>query len=324
MSRAYLTLFILSVLLFISCSEDFDINAPRKEVYVLNCILQNDNIIQFVMLTRNIYTENGAPPNTTPDNNYVKNAIIKIYYNNSVYLLRDTTIQLTEDSVTKQINCYYLKNLVINSGTSISIEAITPDGQKLQSTINIPEIIFQNYSYRFPGVYISGLEYVTVHTFGWVTKDNFLSLPQLCIQYKKLENGKYIDKEAFVLLYSSFLKNSDGTIIGVPIQPSFSVTCEMSLEEINKAMKGISGDDPFKSNYTITNIQFDVIGLDASLSRYYTSVNTFEKSFTVKIRPTDYTNIVGGLGVFGVRYKYSKPMLIDSLYVRSFGYKYTP
>jgi hypothetical protein len=323
MRKSFLPILIIISLLFLSCSEDFNINAPKKDVYVLNCILQNENTIQYALLTKNVYTDNGAAPATIPDDRYIKNAVVKIFYNNSVYLLRDTTIQGIGNSSTTSLNCYYIKNLVINPGTSISIEAITPDGTKLQSTAKIPEIKFPNYYFRIPGVFMTGFEFLTVYYWSWNTIESFISLPQLNIQYKKFENGKYIGKESFIPLYNGTMM-VDGITRGIPVQPSVNVACEFSLADLNRTMKAISGDDPLKSNYTITGVQFYVTGLDPSLSRYYTGINTFENSFTIKIRPTDYSNVVGGLGVFGVRYKYTNSFAVDSVYVRSFGYKYQP
>lgn len=320
-------LFIISIIcamLFISCSEDFNLNGPVKDIYVLNCILQNDNTTQFVTLTKNIYTESGEAPSYIPVDKYVKNAIVKIFNKNTSYLLRDTIIYVTENSITSPVYCYYIKDLTITSGSSISIEAITPDGTILQSSVSIPEIKFENFTYRFPGVFMAGFSYYTSYNWGWQATGTFISFPKVCIKYKKFENGKYVENEAFVPVYSGFIENSDGTVTGIPIEPTANLSCQMTIQGINKTLKSISGDDPIKSNYTITQVHFYIIGLDPSLSRYYTSLNTYENSFTIKIKPTDYTNIKGGIGIFGVRYKYTRQLLVDSLYIRSFGYNYKP
>ncbi len=66
MKRAVLILPVILFVLFESCDNDFSINAPFKNVYTLNCILRSDSPIQYAIISKNIYTENGAPPTSIP------------------------------------------------------------------------------------------------------------------------------------------------------------------------------------------------------------------------------------------------------------------
>ncbi len=123
MKKAILILPIILFILFESCNNDFNINAPYKNVYTLNCILRNNSPIQYAIISKNIYTENGAPPASTAIAQNIKGADVEINYNGSVYVMSDTTIQLTNSGNTIQVNCYYLKNLVLIPGKIISIKA---------------------------------------------------------------------------------------------------------------------------------------------------------------------------------------------------------
>ena len=123
MKRALLILPIILFILFESCNNDFNINAPFEDVYTLNCILRNDSPIQYAIISKNIYTENGAPPTSTSIAQNIKGADVEIYYNDSVFVMRDTTIQLTDSGSKIQVNCYYVRNLVIKPSKVISIEA---------------------------------------------------------------------------------------------------------------------------------------------------------------------------------------------------------
>ena len=154
MKKSLLVLQIILFMFFESCNDNFNINAPYEDVYVLNCILRNDTPVQYAIISKNIYTENGAPsPASNSSAQNIQGADIKIFYNDSVFVMRDTTIQLT-DSVSKtQVNCYYVRNLVINPSKAISIEASVPGGQELKSTIQVQEISFAKFYRPFPKFY---------------------------------------------------------------------------------------------------------------------------------------------------------------------------
>ena len=151
MKRTILILPIILFILFESCNEDFNVNAPFQNVYTLNCILRNDNPIQYAIISKNIYTENGAPPTSSSTAQNIKGANVEIYYDDSVFVMRDTTIQVADSGNTIQVNCYYLKNLVMKPGKIISIKATTPDGQILKSTNQIP--VFVTALSDFPQIY---------------------------------------------------------------------------------------------------------------------------------------------------------------------------
>jgi hypothetical protein len=66
------------------------------------------------------------------------------------------------------------------------------------------------------------------------------------------------------------------------------------------------------------------MSLDPELSKYYSANNIYSEDFTVKLRQTDFSNIEGGKGIFGVYYNFSRRLVVDSVYVQSFGYRYGP
>ena len=152
MKKTLLAILIIPFIFFESCKNDFNINAPNENVYVLNCILQPDSTIQYATLTKNIYTQNGTPPVSNNITQYIKNASIKIYYDNLVFVMRDTTIQITDSGNLTQVNCYYVKNLTL-PGKVVRIEATTPDGKILKSTIQVPQISLPGELSYFPPLF---------------------------------------------------------------------------------------------------------------------------------------------------------------------------
>jgi hypothetical protein len=168
------------------------------------------------------------------------------------------------------------------------------------------------------------MAYDTLESFSWGwavdANTNILNLPELEIYYKKYDGGTFVDKKILVPLISDFiLSDSVEKVI-----PSYNNSCMASLKNINKTMKEISGNDPYKENYVITKVLHSVIGLDSYLSNYYLADNTFTETFTIKLTQPDFSNIKGGKGLFGALCKYSKPLIVDSTYVKSFGYRVDP
>ncbi|MGB8317285.1 MAG: hypothetical protein WCE54_04120, partial [Ignavibacteriaceae bacterium] len=97
-----------------------------------------------------------------------------------------------------------------------------------------------------------------------------------------------------------------------------------SLETVNTSMREISGSDPNKNNYIITKVFFTVNSMDPELSKYYSAYETYLNSFTVKVRPTDYSNIQGGKGIFGIYYINTSSFTVERAYINSFGYQFDP
>ena len=326
MKKVILILPFILLIIFESCEDNFNINAPYEDIYTLNCILRNDSPVQYAIISKNVYTENGNPPAQSNIAQNIRGANIKIFYNDSVFIMRDTTIQLADSGNIVQVNCYYLENLSIQPGNVISIEADMPDGQILKSKTKVPDIsysflpYFPQYWPGYPG-YDLVTEYVWHFSDKKVVAKNILNIPKLEIYYEKYEGGIYIKKKTSVPLsyYSYVYENMMLLYPGVEL--SFNNKCYTTFENVNKTMNEISGDDPNKSNYKITDVSFNVYGLDANLSRFCSAYNIYMESFTIKLRQIDYSNIEGGKGIFGVVYKFSRPLVVNHLYVQAFGYR---
>lgn len=328
MKKALLILPVILFLFFESCRNDFSINAPNQDFYVLNCILQNNDSVQYAIISKNVYTANGASPTSNSTAQNIKGANVEIYYNDSVFVMKDTTIELTNSGSVTQVNCYYIKNLVLQPGTVVRMEATVSQGEKLESTIQIPKISFTKFSSTFPQSFQSG--YITIPNYSWSwignTEDmtNILNLPQLEIYYKKYGGGTFIDKKIDVPLALYFTSDENSNLIPVNAGLSFNNYCMTTLETVNKTMQKISGNDPDKKDYIVTKVLFSVTGLSPDLAKYYSAYNTYNEDFSIKLRQTDYSNIEGGKGIFGAYYKFSKPLTVDSFYIKSFGYQYRP
>ncbi len=322
MKKAFLILLIIPFMFLESCSDAFNINGPDENIYTLNCILKNNVPAQYAIITKNIYTANGAPPMSNSAVPYVKGAKIKIFNNDSTFVMRDTTIQSPDSGNTEPVSCYYLKNLVLKHGKFVSIEATLPDGNILKSSAQIPDADIKTIL-SFPQT-VKG-SYVDTPYFFWNFKsNNILSLPQLIIYYKKYEGGIYVDKKMLVPISPYPVAYDNGLLLPFDFTFSNYSKAYTTLETMNKTMKDISGSDPHKNNYIVTKVLFNVKSLDPDLSVYFSTYEVYSSSFSIKLRPTEYSNINGGKGIFGVNYINSKNLTVDNVYIKTFGYQYNP
>jgi hypothetical protein len=332
MTRVPWVLSMILGLFLESCNTDFDINAPQRDVYVLNCILRNDTSIQYATISKNYFTENGvAPPSNTIEPN-IKGATIKIFHNDLVFVMRDTTVELTESETSVRVDCYYVRNLELEPGKTVSIEAALPGGEILKSSIQVhftlvapstfPQDNLAQENRR--GSYVKFPFYLWRFRIGLTETSNILSYPRMEIDYEKYEGGMYINKKTLVPL-AYYLSSDDNLIVkSSALTFSYNYYAYTSLEIVNKTMQDISGSDPFKNNYVITRVFLNITSLDPELSKYYSAYQVWSNAASIRLRPTDYSNIEGGKGIFGICYKSSHSQDVDKAYVNSFGYQYDP
>jgi len=276
-----------------SCDQSLNPKGDYVERYVLNCILRGDSSYQVAVVSHS-YDVKGfdAYKNTTDP--AITGADLRLWYNDSVYVFRDTVVtRLGDVRYDDSLKIYYLKNIHLDYNKSIEIEALLPNGRRLNSSsTTAKEIIFddENSSKVIPPVNTSLVD------IQWNDTENGYYLPRFVVTYYKKVNGqqeqhtieipvKYIQKDGeYVPVYSRV-----SNLFGISYNP----------DDIKRALQSISEGDPDKSNYSVSiSNQVIVYALDQNLVRYF-SANSQDNSFTVRLDEYDFSNIEGGFGVFG-------------------------
>lgn len=310
---------LLTLLSFLfSCSEDFNLKSEFKQQYVLNCIINGDTTYQFASISRTFDVE-GYDPSVNENDLTVKDAVVNILYNGSDYLLQDTIVSNTDGS---ESFFYYTNSLQLESNRTLSIEAAISDGTILKSSTTTPKA--GNLTF-FPEHVIT--DYSIGHntigqTIFWeiTNPENNLALflPSLKIIYYKKESGIDIKKEKMVPLY--YYNSIDGEVL-----PFYPIVTELNqitfdITVLNQALNEISGDDTIKANYKIDAALFELYILDRNLAPYILTSQSFTDGYTVLLDQLDFTNIIGGYGVFGSFFKKNLKISFDVDYLESFGY----
>jgi len=265
-------IFCITLLVY-SCSDSFNPYGEFREDYVLTCILKSDSSFQIATLSHSYRGEGNDPSSNTEDPSIIGEP--------SRY---DTPFHF-----------YYNSNFTVSPFENIEIEAVLQDGIRLKASSRASgNISFTSES----DIIIPAAGGSNLVRFFWDQQDEgmFFS-PQLAFRYRQNENGNMIEKIKIVPIE---YKQQNGEEILIYPEPSNKTNVNYQLDAISKALEEISENDPDKGNYSIYEKPiFTLFAFDMNLSRYVSSTNQAFDDLTVTVNESDYTNIEGGLGVFG-------------------------
>jgi len=312
-----LSLFIISSLI-LSCDEDFNPYGNFVEKYAFTCILKSDENYQTATLFRS-YRPDGFDPYSYITDPSVLGADIRIWYNDSVFVFKDSSVARQDTSRYKTpFNFYYNDKFQVENRKIIELEVLLPNGKRLRSSSFTPSKI--NFEDKSDVIIPAGTKnFIQIF---WSTFDGgTFFLPMLTIRYKQNINGEIIDKTKDVPI--RYVTQGGGS---VPVYPSAnaSLTVVYNLNAIATALQEISDGDPQKQNYSIhENLSFYLIAYDLPTTRYISSTGGRIDDLTVAVDVADYTNIEGGFGLFGSYSKrnYSRLRFLQD-FINSFGYNF--
>jgi hypothetical protein len=305
-------------LLFISCTEEFEPFGEFRENYVFTCILSGDTTYQVATLSHNYKTDSFDPYDNTTDPS-ITGADLLVWLGDSVYVFRDTSA--TRDDTSRYntpFKFYYNNRFFINANQNIEVEVLLENGRRLKSSSKTPgSINFEDES----SVIIPPVGSDLVN-FSWRphTAGTFLA-PKFYVRYLQNVGGIIVEKKKLV---PTKYVNISGLLQPVYPEPSNKSSIIYTLDAVTRALEEISDGDVNKQNYTILQTPlFKLSALDLSLSRYVSSTNQSFDDLTVTVNESDFTNIDGGLGIFGsfISKNYEQ-IKFQSSYIESFGYKF--
>ncbi len=318
MINKLLILTLISIPLFVSCDADFSPYAEFQDKYSLTCLLRNDSTFQTAVLSHNYLPDQPDPLSNTIDPSIV-GADIRVWYNDLVYVLSDSSETRTDTSrYSEPFRFYYNDKFKINPQEEIEIEVLLPNGRRLfASSITPKDIIFSGES----DVIVPPVNSEFVNFIWAASEQGAYFSPKFEIKYLQIINGTPELKTIEVpLKYVEKNGNLD------PVYPEASnrTIVVYSMESINQTLEKISEGDPNKQNYTVFQTPlFNLLAFDAELSRYASSTSQSLNDLTVTLNTADYTNIQGGLGIFGsyIKKNYSS-IKFQQNFIESFGYNF--
>ena len=295
----------------ISCEEDFDPFGDYQEKFAFTCILKNDNNFQTATLLKSYLT--------TPSDPSVIGADVRVWYNDSVFVFRDSSIARADTSrYNSPFRFYYNKNFRVTGEKPIELEVLLPNGKRLYSASVTPmSITFDDESEVIIPPVASNIILFLWRSFVGGT---YFS-PRMEIRYKQNINGEIVEKTKVVPLQYI---NQNGELIPYFPRATSNPSVAYNLDAVTRAIQEISAGDPNKNNYSIySKVSFNVTAFDQPVSKYIASSGGTIDDLTVSVDVADYSNIQGGFGLFGSYSKKSYTKLkISQTYVESFGYNF--
>ena len=328
MKKLILFSILVVALISISCEDSLSPKTPFNEEYALFCIVSADTSIQTASISHSYQVEgyNGSENKTDPA---LQGARVKITVNdNTIYYFSETEATRLDTSRYKTSFKYYsLANYRPVDNDRVEIQAVLSNGKVLKSSSMVPPksnlyfststMVYDPYDPSSTGEGSRGIK------FGWnflnsqyVSTINYFA-PRLELVYHTTDNPT--KKMRIRVPYHYFNKGD----YWVPVYPKVSTATEVIFfgESVERSLNLISEGDANKSRYVIEEAQFTLLFMDRNVAAYIASESTFNDEFSMRIDAADFTNIQGGLGMFGVYTSKKVALRISKYYIKTFGYQ---
>jgi hypothetical protein len=322
---------LLVVLLFgyFGCEDNFSPKSEFENKNIMYCIINVDQrllpLSPIVILSQNYNYEGTQPPTENHNTPAIINAKVSLRFGNKVDTLKQFIDLAPDSNYTFVPNIYYRcvksTSYDIKQKMELELTAVLPDSNILSSKTRILEILAFDYSYYFThGIttLIDQWRWGNTWRIMWKANDGNLYFTRFILFYHKTKEGSNYSYSAEIPM--RYVKSGNDNI---PLFPNYTRNgyIEYSYAAIDSVVKNISLGDPAKSDYTIEKFSFYVVEYDKHLSNFYSSTNGYLDFYSIRLDETTYTNISGGIGIFGTSMFNSINFEIDRNYATSFGYK---
>ena len=325
-TRTALAVICCTILLASGCDQTFSPKAEFLEQYVLQAFVQGD--VGKAPMTMNAllaktYNVDGFDPSVNTINPADTGAFVTVQVNARVDTLRQRFRKTADSLRYGSLQPYYTGRMITPSpGELVYINAKLLNGRVLSAQTIIPLLRPVTSSYDYPhGVTTHGSFPVGVHswTLSWASDQDpsgHLFFPRLQILYSRTVDT--VEQTGSISVPMTLGGGNN------PIYPSstFETSCTFDFKAIDWAMAQLSDGDAQKGNYGVHSLQFEVLEYDAALSKYYSSVNGSLDQFSIRTDQSIYSNVGGGIGIFGSSFDNKYTYFLDLSYVTSFGYRY--
>lgn len=311
--RRSILLYLSLPLLFGSCEENFSPKEPFSEKYVLYAVIENSlpYTTPYVSATiRKTYDEDGYVPSANHPDNTVSGCNVIITVKN-------------KETALEQVGGFYLGAFNSVPNELVKIKAELPNGKILTAETNIPGIIpHLDFSYQFKtGIhtYMDQSYWGKTWRIEWDSYEDDLYFPRLILSYAKKEGSELkLHHKEIPLKYVQRNHKTEA------VYPSYTwgKSIEYSYDSFDSVMTSISAGDSLKENYFISSISFGLIEYEKNLAAYYSSTHGYLDNYSIRLDESTYSNVNGGIGVFGACTETYQIFDVNRKYIESFGYNH--
>jgi hypothetical protein len=309
-----------------SCDQEFSPKADFQEqvvIYAIASAFLYPNATTVSAVVMHSFDVEGLNPGGATIDPSIRGDSVRVASRGTVQTLRERRNPGIDSVTGIGPRWCYTGSTSATTGDTISLTVELPDGRRLTARTQIPPhrepVVFPDY--RGVGVRTSldPYFYGTSWVFDWPSSpgDQDLFFPSLYLIYERQEDSGYVHYSREVPLR---MVDRGGTMVPEFPGPTTISRVEFAFSAMDAIMAAISEGDPEKSRYRIHGFRWQFTEFDFPLSRYYASVNGYMDAYSVRLDETVFSNISGGIGVFGSTYAYSIDFAIDPRYAEEFGY----
>lgn len=295
---------LLAILLLAGCDSSFDPRGPFLDRLVVYGVLTPINQEHYVRLL-STYDPPTLNPLDNTSSNQVSNAVVSLAFDTTAVALRDTVVPRDDPGrYTDSIKAFVASPLSIIRGKTYSLTVNSPFYGILTATTRVPgaglmEIdIESRYSLTTPGlarsdiaIFVTPSQSTEGHAVRiFVEYELPVANPGVIVtQEIPLDITNYQNCTTFDSEYPIVRRRE---LVGGRELWRFRLEhYRRALIRILKSHEGVVVD--FKRVYV------ELVQTDEHLYKYYSLVNGFQDQFTIRVDQPNYTNVTGGLGLFG-------------------------
>ena len=291
-------LLIAIVALLAGCENPFSPRGPYTPRLVVYSVLSNIRGTQFVRVSAT--SDPSGVVTQLPDSG-IAGADVRIVTPDSVFVFRDTVLQL--DQTGESIHAYVCDSMAVTHGTSyrLQVQSGSLTGQSSISAPTAPSMVI-------PGTTAQSLDHPI--GFGFVPGGHMLRFtPRLsantrsCLIRMYIEFQTRVGPDTISHRWEVPMFVSD-TSFSDPLYPGFVYADRSSFDiQYSEDAYAITlAKIVFKYSILVkfTYVMFEVYQIGEPLQNYSSVVNGFQDELSIRSDTPDYSNISGGLGLFGV------------------------
>lgn len=274
----------------LACNEPFQPKGTFEQKMVVYGILNPQTDTQYVR----VYTTYDPPafdPLAVQEDTPVLDAQVTISYGGTTLQLRDTTVARSDSSRYQTgIHTFVAYPFTVSNATAYSLTVQSPGRGSVSSATTVPghgfltvanPAVLSNPS-TFPNDEINFTVAPSQGTRGYLLR--------FFVEYEIQTTGNPLEQ-------IEVPQSSDGyarltRVGGTSARTSFSRSTYVEMIQSVIRTYGLNG-------IKFTRAIFYLVEVDNALYNYYSVANGFQDNFSIRTDQPDYTNINGGVGVFG-------------------------
>lgn len=317
MSRVFLCIVVLLLLLSPACNQQFDPREEFQRKLVVFSILSTDRNMQFARVEQD-YMPADYNPSASTEDKAVSDAIVILRDGNTTYRFADTMFARTDTSrYTTAIRSYVLRGFIPGFGKTYQISASSLSLGTASATVTVPTNCLLDLSAGAMGVLDNPASYIADASIPCYAVLSSLAkgyIGRLYVDYDVLVGSEWQEGRAEIplrYLNSQLKVLQDAVFPQLTSRPTQNQVTAFFKNDLYRAVLSYTANDRFKGKRIIfKRAVFHVTQVDGNLFSYYNLAHAYLDARSMRLDEPMYSNISGGYGLVGA---YTLDSLVHSL-----------